>query len=87
MPFVYILKSDSGKYYVGSTLDIISRLKHHLGGHTPSTSKMGKLSMAFSQEYQTLKEARQIELRLKKLKRKDFIEKIIKEGKIKIMPR
>jgi hypothetical protein len=45
---------------------------------------MGVLALAFSQEYQTLREARKIERKLKRLKRKDYIEKIIKDGYIKI---
>ena len=40
---------------------------------------MGSMELVFSQEYETIKLARQIEFKLKRLKRKDFIEKIIKE--------
>jgi len=47
---------------------------------------MGKLELVFSQMFDTLEEARKIELRLKKLKRKDYIEKIVKDGYIKIKP-
>lgn len=42
--------------------------------------------MVLKQEYKTLKEARLVELKLKKLKRRDYVEKIIKEGYIKIQP-
>lgn len=45
---------------------------------------MGKLNLVFSQMFDTLEEARRIEIKLKHLKRKDYIEKIIKEGYIKI---
>lgn len=75
-----------GKYYIGCTDDLEKRLKHHLGGYTPSTSKMGKLELIFSQEYNTLEQARYVECRLKKLKRKDYIEKILEDGYIKIKP-
>ena len=84
MACVYILKSDKGKYYIGSTIDLGKRLRHHKGGFTPSTKKLGKLDMIFSQEYSTLKEARIIERKIKKLKRQDYIKKIIKDGLIKI---
>ena len=87
MSFVYILKTSSGKYYIGSTTNLSGRISHHKGGYTPSTKKLGKLSLVFSQEYATLSEARLIERRLKKLKRKDYIEKIVKEGYIKMMPK
>lgn len=85
MAFVYILQSKRDKrFYIGSTVDIKKRLKHHQGGFTPSTKRFGELDLIFSQEYLSLKEARIIERKLKKLKRKDYIEKIIKDGFIKM---
>lgn len=62
------------------------RLSHHKRGFTPSTKRLGELDLVFSQKYATLKEARSVERKLKKLKRKDYIEKIIKDGFIKIHP-
>ncbi|HEY4477941.1 MAG TPA: GIY-YIG nuclease family protein [Candidatus Paceibacterota bacterium] len=87
MAFVYILKNEDGKYYVGSTVDIEQRLRHHQGGYTPSTHRMGKLELVFSQKFETLKDARNIESRLKKFKRRDYIERIVNDGFIKILPR
>lgn len=85
MSYVYILKSlDKNKYYVGSTDNLKDRLRHHFGGHTPSTKKLGNLKLALSQEYSTLEEARKVERKLKNLKRKDYIEKIIEDGYIKL---
>jgi len=85
MPCVYILKSlRDGRYYIGSTVDLRIRLKHHLGGYTPSTRRFGEIELMFYQNYSTLKQARQIEKRLKKLKRKDYIDKIVKDGFIKM---
>ena len=87
MAYVYILESiDDGRYYIGSTKDLKTRLKHHLGGHTPSTKRFGRIKLVFSQEYATLKEARIIEKKLKKLKRKDYLQKIINDGFIKMKP-
>ena len=84
MAYVYILETEIGFYYIGSTTNLSARMKHHVGGHTESTSKFGALKLVFSQEYQTLSEARIIEKRLKKLKRRDYLEKIIKEGIIRM---
>lgn len=84
MSWVYILENEDGKYYIGSTTNLNNRLKHHLGGYTPSTKRLGKLQLVFSQEYKLLESARIIERKLKKLKRKDYIKKIIKEGTIKM---
>ena len=83
MAWVYILDSSKDKYYIGSTMDLDKRLAHHKGGHTPSTKRMGPVNLVFKQEYPTLKEARKAEAFLKRLKRRDYIEKIIREGKIK----
>lgn len=76
MSYIYILKTKKG-YYIGSTSDLKRRFKEHLKGYAPSTKNLGKLSLIFFQEYSTLSEARNVERRLKKLKRKDYIEKII----------
>jgi putative endonuclease len=87
MAYVYILESRRDRrYYIGSTENIKSRLKHHKSGGTPSTKRFGEITLVFSQEFSTLNEARRIEKKLKKLKRKDYIEKIIKDGFIKIIP-
>lgn len=85
MAYVYILKSlEDGRFYVGSTVNLEQRLKHHFGGFTPTTKRFGKLELVLSQEYSTLSEARRIEIKIKKLKRKDYIEKMIKDGFIKL---
>lgn len=60
--------------------------QHQSKSHTYSTKRMGELNLVFSQEYSTLGEARFVERKLKKLKRKDYIEKIIEEGYIKMKP-
>ena len=87
MAYVYILKSlRDSRYYIGSTVNLDVRLRHHLGGSTPSTKRFGGLKLVFRQEYQNVRDARSIERKLKKLKRRDYIEKIISDGVIKIRP-
>ena len=87
MPFIYILENITNEhYYIGSTVNLKLRLKHHIAGHTPSTKGFGKIKLVFSQEYSTLGEARIIERKLKKLKRKDYLQKIIKDGFIRMKP-
>ena len=86
MAWVYILQTKSGKYYVGSTTNIKDRLEHHMGGYTPSTKSLGAEKLLFKQEYKTLLEARSIEKKVKNLKRKDYIEKILKDGYIRMTP-
>ena len=84
MAWLYVLQTKSGKYYVGSTDDLKARVAHHLGGHTPSTLRLGAEKLVLSQEYATLAEARQVERRIKALKRKDYVEKMVKDGYIKL---
>jgi putative endonuclease len=84
MSWVYILKTQKDKYYIGSTDNLEQRIRHHSGGYTPSTKRLGFVECFFSQKYDTLKDARYIEKKLKKLKRRDYIEKIIEDGYIKI---
>ena len=73
MAWVYILKTKSYKYYVGSTDNLEARLKHHFGGYTPSTKSLGVEKLLLRQEYKTLQEARSVEKKMKNLKRKDYI--------------
>jgi predicted GIY-YIG superfamily endonuclease len=84
MGYVYILQNEKGNYYIGSTTDVERRFRQHQEGHTPSTKRMSGLKLVFSQKFDTLEEARYIELKLKKSKRHDYIEKIVNDGFIRI---
>lgn len=86
--YVYILYfSKPDRYYVGSTTDIERRVRQHGEGHTYSTKRLGEFKMVFSQQFNTIGEARGIERKIKSWKRRDFIEKIVREGYIKISTR
>ncbi len=82
--FVYILKDDKGKFYVGSTNNLSRRLIQHKTKHTQTTRNMTEPKLVFSQRYKNLEQARKIERKIKKLKRKDYIEKIVSDSYIKI---
>jgi len=85
MAYVYILKSlKNGKFYIGSTLNIEERVKKHNNGYVYYTKRNLPFELVFKQEYPSLAIARKIEYRLKRFKRRDFIEKIIQEGRIRI---
>ena len=83
---VYILRDDNGKFYIGSTKDLDRRLRQHTFKHTRTTTRMDHPQLVLRQEYATLEQARSVEQKLKKLKRKDYIEKIVSDGHIKIKP-
>lgn len=87
MAYVYILKSEkNNKYYIGSTEDYIRRVKQHESGNVTFTRNIRPIKLALVQEYADINEARRIEKRLKKLKRKDYIDKIVKDGFIRMGP-
>ncbi|MBI2013554.1 MAG: GIY-YIG nuclease family protein [Candidatus Colwellbacteria bacterium] len=82
--FVYILQGNKGKFYIGSTANINRRLKQHKAGYGRATNNIKATTLVFAQKLATISEARQLEKRLKKFKRKDYLEKIIKDGYLKI---
>lgn len=78
--FVYINQSlKSGRYYIGCSVDPIRRLSEHNTGKVKATSKMIPWINKYCQKYDSAREARRIEYQLKKMKRRDIIERIIKE--------
>lgn len=80
---VYIIKSlKTSEYYVGSSRDPLKRLKEHNSGNVFVTKHKCPYELVFTQEFDSVSKARQIESKLKKWKRKDFLEKIIADGKI-----
>ena len=84
MAVVYILQRiASGKYYIGSTQDFEKRFKDHLRGKVYTTKRMLPLQVVFEQTFPDMKQAMSIEKKLKGFKRRDFIEKIVRDGVIK----
>lgn len=83
MAFVYILESlRTGRYYIGSSNDAKKRLEKHNAAQVPATKNFKPYRLVFLKEYDDMKIARRVELRLKGLKRRDYIAKIIENGKI-----
>ena len=82
--YVYILQDERGRFYVGSTVDVLRRIRQHAQSHTQTTSNMLNPTLKLVQEYSSLELARKIERKLKDMKRKDYIEKMIKDGYIKL---
>ena len=78
--FLYSKKKD--RYYIGSSLDLARRLRQHNSGQTPTTKRFGKIKLVFMQEFPSLQAARQAEKKIKTWKRRDFIERIIEDGKM-----
>ncbi len=82
-PCVYILRSlVNDRYYIGSTDNILRRVHEHNSGKSIYTRLTKPFELVFSQNFATLTEARSVEYRLKKLKRRDILERIIENGVI-----
>jgi putative endonuclease len=83
--YVYILQSQVNKsYYIGSAKDIENRFTEHQIGKVPYTINLRPLELKFYQKYDTIKEAKQIEYKLKRLKSRKIIDQIIKDKEIRI---
>lgn len=84
--YLYILQSlKNNSYYIGSTSNLDKRLKFHNSGYVKATKYKRPYKLVFCQKFDNIEIAHKAELKIKKWKRKDFIEKIIKDGKFKSM--
>jgi putative endonuclease len=82
--FVYILQSlKNNSYYIGSSLKPKERFKQHNKGFVKATKYKRPYKLVFKQEFKNIKIAQKMEIKIKKWKRKDFVVKIIEDGKIK----
>ena len=78
---VYILQSTkNSSYYIGSTNDITTRINYHNSGRVKGTRNIYPLIILVFIICKNTTEARQAEYRLKKYKRRDILEKVIKDG-------
>jgi putative endonuclease len=79
--YLYILKSKiNGKYYIGSTRDLGTRIKEHNAGKIKSTRAFIPYELIYKEMFLTYTEARKRELYIKKRKSRRFIEKLINEA-------
>jgi len=64
--YVYILRGDSGRHYIGITNDLEARLYQHRNGHTHTTRRLGgNILLLASARFPNRAEATRIERRLK----------------------
>ncbi len=85
MFYVYILQSKKTKrYYIGSTNNLKRRLNEHNLGQTSSLLHQRPLVVVFQKECSTNLEARRYERKLKRLKSRVILDKIVRDGEIKL---
>jgi len=78
---VYILRSlKNGSYYIGSTVDISRRIFYHNNGWVKATKNNRPFELARFIPCADLSEARKNEYHFKRYKRRDIIDKVIKDG-------
>lgn len=77
MAKTYILKCTDNSYYVGSTINLIERIKAHTEGRCRYTKSRLPVKLAYSEEYPTLSEAKKREYQIKKWKSRLAIERLI----------
>ncbi len=81
MPFTYIIYSlKLNKYYIGACTDMKRRLYEHNTGHSKFTSTGIPWELKFVKEFETLSEAKNYELKIKKMKSRKYVENLIARG-------
>ncbi|UCB53156.1 MAG: GIY-YIG nuclease family protein [Candidatus Zixiibacteriota bacterium] len=77
--FLYILQSEKdGRYYVGTTKDLESRLNQHNRGTGKSTRFSRPWRLIHKEEYNTRSEATRREKQIKNRKSRRYIESLIR---------
>ncbi len=78
MFYVCILKSKlNGSYYIGSCENVGVRLTQHNSGSVQSTKRYLPWGLVYTEEYDTLKQARGRERQIKSWKKRLAIERLI----------
>ena len=83
MHYVYMIKNNFGKLYIGITENLGKRLDYHNTKQGAQfTKSKSKFILVFQEEYKTLKEARKREIQIKKWRRdkKEFLIQRFQKG-------
>ncbi|HBL52404.1 MAG: Excinuclease ABC C subunit domain protein [Candidatus Magasanikbacteria bacterium GW2011_GWA2_42_32] len=76
--WVYILKNENtGRYYIGSTVNLVRRLKQHENGSTRTTKVLNTKTLFYQEKFDNIIDARLREKILKSYKSKKYIEWLI----------
>ncbi len=81
MAYCYVLKcKKDNSYYIGSTKDIIARLKTHQKGEVKYTKSRLPVELIFLKEFPNYNDAFQFERRVKSWKKRKSIEKMLEKS-------
>ncbi len=85
MFYTYILNNPlTDRYYIGSTNNIDRRIKQHSKGYTRTSNILKTFKLVYTEEFETVKEARDREKQLKSYKSKKYIKWLIQDKNSKI---
>lgn len=74
--WTYILQLNNASHYTGITNNKVRRLKEHQDGKSKSTKWYRPVKMIYSKEFSTRKEARRLEVKIKNLGAKKYLNKL-----------
>ncbi len=80
MYYVYVLKSEESRLYVGRTADLKRRLTEHKSGKVWTTKRMGKLTLIFYEAFRDEGDSYRRERYFKTSKGKNSLRQIIRES-------
>ena len=76
MFYTYILLLSNKTNYTGITNNKVRRLEEHQNGQSKSTKHFRPVKMIYSKEFKTRKEARRLEVKIKNLGAKKYLNKL-----------
>ena len=77
----YVIKSlTNDKYYIGQTNNLEDRIKRHNANRNKYTKGKGPWKLIYSKGFSTRSEAVKLEMKLKSLKNKEYLQKWIDES-------
>ena len=78
--FVYIIRCDEGKFYIGLSVDPKKRLDAHNKGLSRWTKRYKNWKIAYLKEFNNYTEARKWEIYLKKQKGGNGFKKVLRDS-------
>jgi len=73
----------NSEFYIGSTGNLERRIMEHQVGKVLATRNKRPYKLVFSQRFKDIDTAKKIERKIKSWERRDFVEKIVRDGFIK----
>lgn len=84
MYYVYIIESlQSKRYYIGQTFDLEKRIERHNKGRNISTKAFRPWKLKWWKEFEKRADAIVVEKRVKGIKKREGIERFVKENKFR----